>query len=95
MNNIRILTAAMLLLFSGTILGCTQGAGSEWENLNQETMSLYRQGRYSRATVVAQKALEVAEQNVENLAYLYRATNRIEEAEELERRAAQIRAMKR
>jgi len=53
-----------------------------------------------------QEALEVAEKNVgsknpdvatslENLALLYRATGRVEEAEKLEERAARIRAIKR
>ncbi|MDA1106461.1 MAG: tetratricopeptide repeat protein, partial [Planctomycetota bacterium] len=69
-------------------------------------MELYRAGKYDRAVVVAQKALQVAEQNVgpdhphvaaslENLAALYRATKRIKEAEPLEQRAAKIRAIKR
>jgi Tetratricopeptide repeat len=55
---------------------------------------------------VAQKALQVAEQNVgpdrpdvatslNNLAALYRATKRNAEAEALEKRAARIRAIKR
>ena len=59
-------------------------------------------GKYNRAVLVAQKALEVAEENVgpdhpsvatslENLAALYRATNRITKAEEFDRRAAKIR----
>jgi hypothetical protein len=56
--------------------------------------------------VVAQKALQVAEENVgpehplvatslENLAALYRATKRNTEAEALEKRAAKFRAIKR
>lgn len=63
-------------------------------------------GQYDRTVVVAQKALEVAEQNVdpdhpavarslENLAALYGATNRWSEAAALELRAAKIRTMKR
>ena len=40
-----------------------QGAGIEWEILNQEVKSLYQQGQYDRAVVVAKKALEVAEKN--------------------------------
>ncbi|MGB9591741.1 MAG: tetratricopeptide repeat protein [Candidatus Kryptoniota bacterium] len=83
-----------------------QGAGTEWETLNKEVMDLYRAGDYGRAVVIAQKALRIAEQNVgpdhpdvattlENLARLYRATNRNAEAKALERRAARIRAIKR
>jgi hypothetical protein len=55
---------------------------------------------------VAQKALQVAEKalgpdhpnvatSLENLAGLYRATNRVAEAKALEERAAKIRAIKR
>jgi tetratricopeptide (TPR) repeat protein len=36
----------------------------EWKILNQECTDLYRAGKYDRAVVVAQKALQVAEQNV-------------------------------
>ncbi len=83
-----------------------QRAAIEWEILNQEVQELYRAGKYDRAVVVAQKALQVAEKNVgpehpavatslENLAALYRATNRGSEAEALEQRAAKIRAKKR
>jgi tetratricopeptide (TPR) repeat protein len=83
-----------------------QGAGIEWETLNQEAMDLRRAGKYDRAVVVAQKALQVAEENVgpdhpdvdlslENLAALYRVTQRNKEAEALEMRAARIRAIRR
>lgn len=41
-----------------------QGAGIEWDILNQEVMELYCTGKYDRAVVVAQKVLQVAEQNV-------------------------------
>ncbi len=83
-----------------------QGAGIEWDTLNQEAVDLYRAGKLDRAVVVAQKALQVAEQNVGpghpdvamslvNLAGLYRATQRNAEAEVLEKRAAGIRAIRR
>ncbi|MCP9442176.1 MAG: tetratricopeptide repeat protein [Nitrospira sp.] len=69
-------------------------------------MRLFRAGHYDRAVVLAQKALQVAEQNVgpdhpdvaaslENLAVLYLATDRGSEALALSQRAAKIRAMKR
>ena len=59
-----------------------QGAGAEWETLNQKVMDLYRTGNYDRAVTVAKKALEVAEKNagpdhpdvatsLNNLALLY------------------------
>jgi tetratricopeptide (TPR) repeat protein len=83
-----------------------QGAGIDWDTLNKEVMDPYRAGKYDQAVAVAQKALQVAEQNVgpdhpdvarslENLAALYRATKRDTEAEGLEARAKKIRAIKR
>jgi len=64
MKDLRIITVAVLLLLSRTALVYAEGAGIEWEILNQEAVDLYRQGKYDRAVVVAQQALEVAEQNV-------------------------------
>ena len=52
----------LLLLLCSSLLARAQE--SEWETLNAEMMSLYKQGRYDRALVVAKKALEVAEQAV-------------------------------
>ena len=40
------------------------GAGIEWDILNQEVLELGRAGNFDRAVLVAQKALQVAEQNV-------------------------------
>ena len=60
MNRIRTITAALVLLLAGTTLVHAQGAGIEWDILNQEVMELYQQGKYDRAVVVAHKALEVA-----------------------------------
>ena len=37
-------------------------AMTEWDTLNQEWELLYQQGDYNRATVVAEKALQTAEQ---------------------------------
>lgn len=82
-----------------------RGAGIEWEILNQEVMELRQAGKYDRAVLLAHKALQVAEQNVGpdhpdvarslgNLAALYRATGRGSQAEALEQRAVNIRAMK-
>ena len=55
-----ITTAFLLLLLAAPSL-FAQGAGSEWDLLNQEVMELYRAGQYERAGVIAKKALEVAE----------------------------------
>jgi tetratricopeptide (TPR) repeat protein len=78
-----------------------QGAGIEWDILNQEVMDLYRAGKYDRAVVVAQKALQVAEQNVgpdhpdvatslNNLAELYRTQGDYAKAEPLYKRSLAI-----
>ncbi len=96
--------AAVLCLIAVPVFA--QGAGSEWDILNQEVMSLYQKGQYDRAVVVAKKALEVAQKNaganhpdvatsLENLAVLYRAVKRDKEAEALEQRAARIRGIQR
>ena len=72
-----------------------------WETLNDEVMSLYRQGHYDRAVVVAKMALQVAEQslgpdhpNVANslnsLAGLYRTQGQYTQAEPLFKRSLAI-----
>lgn len=52
-----------MILYS-TALVHAQGAGIEWDTLNTEAMTLYRQDNYARAVVAAQQALEVAQENV-------------------------------
>lgn len=98
MKSVKIIALVTALCLSvAPVYG--QGAGIEWETLNEEAVQLYRAGKYERAVVVAKKASEVAQKNVgpdhpavatslENLAALYSATKRIVEAEELEERAA-------
>ncbi len=79
-----------------------QGAGAEWEVLNQEVVDLYHAGKLDRALVVAQKALEVAEQNagkdhpdvvqsLNNLAGLYAIQGDYAKAEPLLKRSLAIR----
>jgi tetratricopeptide (TPR) repeat protein len=66
----------------------------EWKTLTQEAATLYRQGKYDQAVVVAKKALEVAEksagpdhpdvaQSLNNLALLYRTQGQYAQAEPL------------
>ena len=73
----------------------------EWKTLNQEAMTLYRQGRYDQAVVVAKKALEIAERDLgpnhpavaaslNNLAELYRAQGQNALAEPLYKRSLAI-----
>jgi hypothetical protein len=94
----------LVVLFGAPASAYAQG--TEWETLNAEVTSLYRKGQYDRAVVVAKKSLEVAETAVgpdhpsvalslESMAVLYRKTGRAKQAEQLESRAARIRAIKR
>ncbi len=95
-------TTAFLLLLQTTPPVFAQGAGSEWDILNQEVNELYRTGKYERAVVVARKALEVAEKNVgphhpdvatslNNLGLLYDTQGQYAQAEPLYKRSLAIR----
>ena len=102
MDNFRIPTAAsIILLFAVATLVYAQESDVEWDILNQEAMDLYHQGKYSRAAVVAQKALEVAEENMgpdhpnvalslNNLAELHRTQGDYAQAEPLYKRSLAI-----
>jgi len=79
-----------------------QGAGIEWEKLNQEVVDLYRAGNYDHAVLVAKRALEMAEKNVgpdhpdvalslNNLTRLYHDQGKYVQAEPLYKRALAIR----
>ena len=85
--------------------GCGGESGfpaTEWQRLNQQTASLFEQGKYDRAIVVAKKALEVAERefvgpnhpavaaSLNNLAFLYHKQGEYAEAEPLYKRALPI-----
>jgi len=98
MKCILTITTSLLLLLLTTPPVCAQGAGIEWDILNQEVTELYRGGEYDRGVVVAKKALEVAENNVgpnhpsvatslNNLAELYRNQGQYAQAEPLIQRA--------
>ncbi len=97
----RITQAIAMLALLLLSVACSQDAGNEWDILNQEVMSLYQQGQYDRAVVVAKKALEVAEKtigpnhpdvatNLNNLGELYRAQGQYAEAEPLYKRSLAI-----
>lgn len=75
---------------------------SQWDRLNSELNSLYKQGHYDQALVAAQKALQVAEQtwgpdslnasvSLNNVATMYQSTGQYAQAEPLYRRALAIR----
>jgi len=94
-----VLAVTLLCGVSSPVHG--QGAGTEWETLNQEVMELYRSGKYERAIVLAKKTIEVAEQNVgpdhpsvatslNNLAEIYRTQGDYAKAEPLYKRSLSI-----
>ena len=103
----KVLSAVLLLACLGSLAAqVRKGAGTEWQALIKKADDLYHKGEYARALEVGKQALQIAEKNVgpdhpdvatslENIAYLYRATKREKEAEELEARAARIRSIKR
>ena len=95
-----LIITTMLCLTTGQVQA--QGAGIEWEILNQEVKELYRTGQYDRAVTVAETALKVAEQDVgpdhpdvatslNNLAALYRTQGDYAKAEPLYKRSLAIR----
>ena len=101
MNKLRIILITLVILVASATVLRAQGAGIEWEILNQEAMELFQAGKYDRAVIVAQKALEVAEQNVgrdhpdvalslNNLAELYRTQGDYAKAEPLYKRSLAI-----
>ena len=100
-NNRNMLIASLLLLSLGTMHVYADGAGIEWDILNQEAMDLSRQGEYARAVVVAKEAIDVAVENVgwqhpdvatslNNLALLYTDLGNYAKAEPLYKRALAI-----
>ena len=79
-----------------------EGAGIEWETLNQEVLELHSTGQYGHAVMIAEAALKVAEQNVgrnhpdvatslNNLASLYNDQGDYTKAEPLYKRSLAIR----
>lgn len=81
-------------------------AANEAAMLNSMAVRYYTQGNYAKAEPLFKRSLAIKEKAFDpdhtdvattfaNLADLYRATKRFEEAEKLQRRVAQIRAMKR
>ena len=101
MSHIKILILLAGILSLNNPAAFSQGAGIEWDTLNKEVMRLYQAGDYKRATVIAEKALKVAEENVgpdhpdvaaslNNLALLYEAQGEYAKAEPLYKRSLAI-----
>ena len=76
--------------------------GTDWQSLNGQVVSLYRQGHYDRAVVLARQALQLAEQtfgpdhpnvatSLNNLAELNRVQGQYAQAEPLYKRSLAIR----
>ncbi|KKK86115.1 hypothetical protein LCGC14_2766480, partial [marine sediment metagenome] len=93
------ITVLMLLLTPSAAL--PQGAGIEWDILNQEVRSLYQNGQYDRAVVVAEKALTIQVKalgpdhpdvatSLNNLAMLYKNQGEYALAEPLYKRSLAI-----
>ena len=61
-NGLTTLIAIAALLSAPSVFA--QGAGIEWDILNDEVQELYRTGQYARAVVVGKKALKMAEESV-------------------------------
>ena len=98
-NGLTTLIAIAALLSAPSV--SAQGAGIEWDILNDEVKELYRTGQYVRAVVVGKKALKVAEEivgpdhpnvaaSLNNLALLYKTQGQYAQAEPLYKRALQI-----
>ena len=98
----RLMTALLLLLLAFGTGAPAFSEGTKWKTVNDEVMSLYRQGSYDRAIVVAKKALQVAEQtfgpihpsvatSLNNLALLYDTQGQYALAEPLYKRSLAIR----
>ena len=101
MRSTLILAAAMLPNIFNAQPALPDGAGDEWEILNQEAMKYYDLRPYDRAGTVAKKGLGVAERVVDpnhqdeaislnNLASIYKRQGQYELAEPLYRRSLSI-----
>ena len=88
---IKLMTAVLPLLFAVCSGVPVYAQSNDWDKLNEEALSLYRQGHYDPAIVIAKKALRVAEQTVNpnhaevaeslnNIAELYRAQGQYAQA---------------
>ena len=99
MNRLLVALLPLLLAFGTGVSGCAQN--DEWKTLTAEVDSLYKQGQYDRAIVVAKKALEVAEKargpdhpdvaaSLNNLAWMYYTKGQYAQAEPLYNRSLAI-----
>ena len=57
----RVLLPLLIALAAGVPAFAQNADWNEWKKLNDEAVSLYRQGQYDRGIVVAKKALDYVE----------------------------------
>ncbi len=93
-----IIVLALCLVVASAVLAQQE----KWNELNQQVVKLHQEGKYTEATVIAEKSLEVAEKTfgsdnanvataLNNLAELYRWQGKYSEAEALYKRSLTIR----
>ena len=101
----RYSIAALLLLAATLRMGLpawAQDIEFEWKRLTKEVVSLYREGQYDRAVIVAKQALDFAEKvgmpnhpnvaiSLDNLALIYQLQGHYAQAEPLFKRSLAIR----
>jgi tetratricopeptide (TPR) repeat protein len=92
-----VIAPALCLIIASAVLA----QSDKWNELNHKVAKLSKQGKYTEANEIAEKALEVAENtfgpdhpntaaSLNNLAELYRVQGRYAEAEPLYKRALPI-----
>ncbi len=93
-----ILALALCLVVASAV----SAQEEKWDELNQQVVKLYQDGKYTEATIIAEKSLELAEKtfgpdnanvatSLSNLADLYRWQGKYSEAEALYKRSLTIR----
>src|SRR5512139_3077500 len=92
-----IIALALCLVVASAVLAQQE----KWNELNRQLVKLHQEGKYTEATVIAEKSLEVAEKTfgsdnanvataLNNLAELYRWQGKYSEAEALYKRSLEI-----
>ena len=105
-RNLLSATVAFALLLTSSVGTSAYANDGQLKALNDRAGTLYREGNYDRAEELANQSLAVAEKSfgpdhpavatsLNNLAELYLATNRIPEADQFQKRAKAILAIKR
>lgn len=99
---IRMAWLAVVLGLSLVVASAVLAQQEEWNELNQQTVKLYLQGKSAKGIPIGQRALELAEKtfgpnhanvakSLDNLAWLYRDQKKYAEAEPLFKSSLAIR----